>query len=352
VPRVSPPADNQDYGAHVTPPPQVAGGSGGTIATQDEGISVDAAATTLNFVGAGVTATDAGSGVTTVTVPGGASPLTTKGDLYGYDTADDRIPVGTDGDVLTADSSAALGVSWQTPSGGGSNLSSTFIRQALAIPGSTILSSVGFSFGSPSIGAAPALTSTNILTSTARVQISSNASGSTGSGTANSGLIYWFGNASGLGGFEVEFWHGIEATHTSISFAAGLFNATALAALSGGADPSSKINCILMGADQADTNMQIMHNDGSGTCTKVPLGASFPKTAGVMYYVKFSAASNSSSVDYTVERLDSAASASGTLSSDLPGNTLFLNPQFVVGKGAVVNVVTACAIKCIGVSNY
>jgi hypothetical protein len=47
-------------------------GAGGTIATQDEGISVDAAATTLNFVGAGVTATDAGSNVTTVTIPGGS----------------------------------------------------------------------------------------------------------------------------------------------------------------------------------------------------------------------------------------------------------------------------------------
>lgn len=45
---------------------------------------------------------------------GASSPLTTKGDLWGFDTANDRIPVGTDGEVLTADSTAALGVSWQT----------------------------------------------------------------------------------------------------------------------------------------------------------------------------------------------------------------------------------------------
>lgn len=51
---------------------------------------------------------------------GSSSPLTTKGDIWGYDTADDRIPVGTDGDVLTADSTAALGVSYQTPAAGGS----------------------------------------------------------------------------------------------------------------------------------------------------------------------------------------------------------------------------------------
>jgi hypothetical protein len=45
----------------------------------------------------------------------GASPLTTKGDVYGYSTTDARIPVGTNDQVLTADSTAALGVKWATP---------------------------------------------------------------------------------------------------------------------------------------------------------------------------------------------------------------------------------------------
>ena len=40
------------------------------------------------------------------------SPLTTKGDIHGFDTADKRIPVGTDDQVLTADSAQALGVKW------------------------------------------------------------------------------------------------------------------------------------------------------------------------------------------------------------------------------------------------
>lgn len=44
---------------------------------------------------------------------GSTSPLTTKGDLYGYDTADARVPVGTNGQVLTANSSDAQGVDWQ-----------------------------------------------------------------------------------------------------------------------------------------------------------------------------------------------------------------------------------------------
>jgi hypothetical protein len=56
---------------------------------------------------------------------GTASPLTTKGDIWGYDTTNNRIPVGTNGQVLTADSTNALGVSWQTPSSGGMTLLST-----------------------------------------------------------------------------------------------------------------------------------------------------------------------------------------------------------------------------------
>jgi hypothetical protein len=51
---------------------------------------------------------------------GTASPLTTKGDLYGYSTVDARIPVGTNGQYLGADSTNALGVSYQTiPTVGG-----------------------------------------------------------------------------------------------------------------------------------------------------------------------------------------------------------------------------------------
>jgi hypothetical protein len=49
---------------------------------------------------------------------GGSSPLTTKGDVYGYDTADARIPVGSNGQVLTADSTQALGVKWAAGGGG------------------------------------------------------------------------------------------------------------------------------------------------------------------------------------------------------------------------------------------
>jgi len=46
------------------------------------------------------------------------SPLTTKGDIYGFSSFDSRIPVGTDGLILTSDSSEGVGVSWQVAGGG------------------------------------------------------------------------------------------------------------------------------------------------------------------------------------------------------------------------------------------
>jgi hypothetical protein len=53
------------------------------------------------------------------TVAGGSSPLTTKGDVYTYSTVDARLPVGTDGQVLSADSAETTGLKWIAAGGGG-----------------------------------------------------------------------------------------------------------------------------------------------------------------------------------------------------------------------------------------
>lgn len=51
--------------------------------------------------------------------PGGlVDPTTTKGDLIVHGASTTRQPVGTDGQVLTADSTQSTGVQWATPSGG------------------------------------------------------------------------------------------------------------------------------------------------------------------------------------------------------------------------------------------
>jgi len=91
----------------------------------------------LSATGPGVLVQSAGGAAVSVVAPGTAghlltsvggvwasaapaitSPLTTKGDLWGFDTGDARVPIGPDGDVLTADSTQPLGLKWAA--GGGS----------------------------------------------------------------------------------------------------------------------------------------------------------------------------------------------------------------------------------------
>lgn len=65
-------------------------------------------------------------------------PLTTKGDLYGFSTVPARVPVGTNGQVLTADSTASTGVAWATPASGGMTLLSTTTLSGAAVTVSSI----------------------------------------------------------------------------------------------------------------------------------------------------------------------------------------------------------------------
>jgi len=62
---------------------------------------------------------------------GTGSPLTTKGDLYTFDTANQRLGVGTDGQVLIADSAEATGLRWGAA--GGAPVDSVFGRTGTVV---------------------------------------------------------------------------------------------------------------------------------------------------------------------------------------------------------------------------
>lgn len=80
-----------------------------------------------------------GSNSSWATVSGGASPLTTKGDLYTYSTMDTRLPVGNDGEVLSANSGTTTGLEWIAAGGTGTVTSvSQTVPTGLTISGSPV----------------------------------------------------------------------------------------------------------------------------------------------------------------------------------------------------------------------
>jgi len=53
--------------------------------------------------------------------------LTTKGDIHGYSNTNTRVPIGSNDQILTADSSEALGLKWANSSGLSSPLTSNLV---------------------------------------------------------------------------------------------------------------------------------------------------------------------------------------------------------------------------------
>ena len=124
-------------------PPATTTASAGTVTVADSITGTGAAGSPLQLSGDSASPGNNqvygtnGSGVKGWYAAGGGGytpPVTTKGDLFGYSTTAARIPVGTNGYVLTADSTQALGLKWAASSGGGSTPYNVGPDTHLAVP--------------------------------------------------------------------------------------------------------------------------------------------------------------------------------------------------------------------------
>jgi hypothetical protein len=180
--------------------------------------------------------------------------------------------------------------------------------------------------------AARSLSDTNVFTRRRRLAIeTAAAANSPNTMRENTGL------ATLRQGFKAYFRFGIEAINANGRVAVGFHGHI------GTTDPVNAINCVFIGKDSADTNFSIFHNDATGTCTKVALGASFPANTAVtdIYELVLTAAANATSVDYEVTNLTTSATATGTLSTDLPALATLLQGQFQIATGATT---TPCVL--------
>lgn len=163
----------------------------------------------------------------------------------------------------------------------------------------------------------------NLRTQTRRGIVTSAATANSAAELRNTTVECWRGNAVGQGGFFFSTRFAMSSTTALQRTAVGLFATTAAIATT--QSPSALTNCFFMGNDSADANMQIMHNDGAGNCTKINLGASFPaNTPAAIYEVMFFAPPNSNSINWRATRLDTGAVAEGVISTDMPDQATFL----------------------------
>ena len=185
----------------------------------------------------------------------------------------------------------------------------------------------------------PALSANSLRESTRRTQLLSAATANSADELRIAYASIWRGNGAGLGGFFFRARFAYATNVATQRLAAGLWAATG--ATSTSAEPSALVNAIFVGNDSGDSNLQMMVNDASGACSKVDLGASFPKNElNAIYDISFFAASNGSDIKYTITKLTDGATASGTIDSNLPAAATFLAPHIYMNNGATASAVT------------
>ena len=93
----------------------------------------------------------------------------------------------------------------------------------------------------------------------------------------------------------------------------------------------SLINCIGVGSESTDTNLQVFYNDGTGTCSKIDLGIDFPANRTsvdamtTVYSIEIYNPNGNNTVYYKVINKETGATARGNLTTDLPATTQGLN---------------------------
>jgi len=108
------------------------------------------------------------------------------------------------------------------------------------------------------------------------------------------------------------------------------------------ANPSTNVNIIGVGNDVGEANLSIMHNDGSGTATKIGLGSAFPaNTRNTDAYELWLKCNADLSITYKVKNLITGIEASGNLATDLPlAEVELLSPEIWRNNGTTALAVS------------
>jgi len=153
--------------------------------------------------------------------------------------------------------------------------------------------------------------------------------------------IWWRGNQAGFGGFNYLCQWG-PATGVATATNRAFVGMSSVVSAPTDVEPSSLTNMIGMGWDSADTNIQIMTNDGSGTATKIDLGSNFPVPSidrAKIYELRLYAPPNGSQIQWQVKDLGADEMASGVINSDMIPAATFVSPRGWMSAGGTSSVI-------------
>lgn len=123
---------------------------------------------------------------------------------------------------------------------------------------------------------------------------------------------------------------------------------------SAAAEPSAMVNAIFMGYDTGETQYSLMHNDGSGTCTKITLnggtGFAVNDNATKLFALEvlfYPGSGDTRRIEYSCKNLTDAITVTGTIvasaTGGIPADNAVMQP-FVYRNTSAGTTAVACAI--------
>ena len=211
---------------------------------------------------------------------------------------------------------------------------------------SATVGAIGISASAAGTATARAMADGSVFSMSRRFSMLSSATAGNSGSLFGTRLTFALGSAAGLGGFTYVARFGVNdaATVADSRTFVGLVGRTTVIPNS---NPSNLTDLIGVGCDNGETTLSMIHNDASGTATKVSLGANFPSQtlSTDVYELWMYAPPNASTVGYRVTRINTGDVATGTLSTDLPAGSTLLAPHLWRNNGTTALAVDLCIMS-------
>ncbi len=249
---------------------------------------------------------------------------------------------GATGEVLTKLSATDGDADWVAPATSFLDISEPVtrpMRMLTVAKMAAVFSNHGFQLNTSSAmtGVVNTNPPTTVFNGTTRVR---HRTGNTGGSRVSNCTEVEFGVGDAQGAaFHISGYFGIDEYISTTQVLMGIATAASYLVFGGATEPSALLNLVVVGKDSGDANFQIMHNDGSGACTKIDLGASFPANTSATdwYRWEFWGDASATAVNYKVTNMNTAAVASGTVSTNMPSAGALMGWQSGVGNGVTAS---------------